>query len=263
MKKRLCAILSTMLLLLVGTQSARAHRPSFTQVERLVLPNGQAGELRLLKGDGILGPDPIRVLVLDADGRLVARSRRSALITASCKSATACKIFDLSDDTVLEPELSTFRSGPIVPGVQDHERDRLWEFEGGDDAWGFRARSASASERIEGNWAILEARWIGFALLTSLGALAGLAGFVGLRRPDAKSGGRTLVRIIEVCIRLLLVGFLFVLSLFLASLGGLTTELWLSALVTGAAAAFALVRIVEFVSSSLRRGLSVERQSQS
>lgn len=125
--------------------------------------------------------------------------------------------------------------------MQDHERDHLWELEGGDGVWGFRTRKASASERIEGNWAMLEARWIEFALQTSLGVLAGFSGFVGLRRPNAKPGGRTLVRIIETCVRLLLVGFLVVLSLWLAD-GTLTAELWLTAMGLGAALAFAVVR---------------------
>ena len=35
---------------------AAAHRPFFTQVEAIQLPNGERGEVRLLHGDGILGP---------------------------------------------------------------------------------------------------------------------------------------------------------------------------------------------------------------
>jgi len=32
---------------------AQAHSPYFTQAEKIVLPNGKMGELRLLHGDGI------------------------------------------------------------------------------------------------------------------------------------------------------------------------------------------------------------------
>jgi hypothetical protein len=85
-----------------------AHSPYFTDVERLRLPDGAMGEARLLNGDGIIGPDPVRVLILDAAGRLLARSRKSVLMGFSCRENGQCLIFDLHNGKVLDLEPSSF-----------------------------------------------------------------------------------------------------------------------------------------------------------
>jgi len=215
----------TTLLLLMEHHPASAHRPLFTQTAHLVLPNGEPGELRLLRGDGILGPDPVRALILDAKGSLVARSHRSHLIAVSC--AVSCKIFDLADNAILELEPSSFRPGPVIPGLEDHDRDKLWALEAGDDTWGFRIRQASAIERVEGNWAMLAAGSFGFALMVVPGVIAGLIGLVTVKR--SASHEMTLMRGLAVCAAIFAIGCLVVVGFLFAILGPFTTELWLAA----------------------------------
>lgn len=236
-QKRLITSLSAVFLVLVGIESAWAHRPYFTQVERVVLPNGQPGELRLLHGDGIFGPDPIRVLVLDADSRLIARSYESTFFHLVCGPTPECKIFDFHNDTIMELDPQTFRVGGIVQSVGDPERERLWQFIIGNDVWGFRSRPASVLEQMEGNWALLVKHWGIFAFTTMLGALAGFACFAGPRRAVSRGIPSA---ILWTFLRILFCGVCAVLSLVLASLA-LTTELWLSALASGVALTAVLV----------------------
>ena len=54
--------------------TGHAHRPYFTQSAKIALPDGKIGEMRLLHGDGIFFTDPVRVIVIDASGRLAGYS---------------------------------------------------------------------------------------------------------------------------------------------------------------------------------------------
>ncbi len=205
-----------------------------------MLPNGQPGELRLLRGDGIFGPDLVRALILDAKGNLLARSHRSHLIAVSC--AAACKVFDLGSDTVLELEPSSFRSGQIVPGLGDEDRDRLWPLEAGDDAWGFRVRPATAIERIEGNWAMVTDGPIQFVLLALPGVIAALIGLMILK--SFRRRGMPVMRALAICAATLGTGCLVVIGFLLAILGSFTTELWLAATLIGVLAVLAISQLV-------------------
>lgn len=80
----LVLLLLTAVLPGVGTGSAFAHRPYFTKVARIVLPDGQPGEMRLLNGDGIFLVDPTRIVLLDQENRLLARSSESVDISLIC-----------------------------------------------------------------------------------------------------------------------------------------------------------------------------------
>jgi hypothetical protein len=124
--KPVATLLAVLYALLLAGGPASAHSPYFTRTERITLPNGQAGELRLLHGDGIFFADPIRVLVLDAEGRLLARSHRTVPVALSCKPDHQCQVFDLAEDNVLELDPSTFRLGSVVPGPKE-DRDLLGE----------------------------------------------------------------------------------------------------------------------------------------
>lgn len=70
--------------MLVASGNAWAHRPYFTQIEPIVLPNGQPGEMRLMYGNSIFSADPARILVLDRDRRLLASSYQSISMNLLC-----------------------------------------------------------------------------------------------------------------------------------------------------------------------------------
>lgn len=140
---------------IVFSGPASAHRPYFTQVERILLPNGEVGEVRLLYGDGIMGPDPVRVILIDREGRLRARSEKALSMALSCRLDGRCTIFHFTHDRILEPDPATFRSGPLVPGLSSEDRNGLWDIEDGYEHWGFVAREPTATERREGYGALL------------------------------------------------------------------------------------------------------------
>ena len=53
-----------------GKFPAFAHRPYYTQVEKIRLPNGDIGEVRLLNGDEIMVADPVRAVIVDPQNKL-------------------------------------------------------------------------------------------------------------------------------------------------------------------------------------------------
>jgi hypothetical protein len=212
--------------LLLTVSPASAHRPHFTQVERILLPDGEAGELRLLHGDGIFFADPIRVLALDAQGRLIARSHRSTSMALSCEPDGRCLALDLANDKLLELDPSSFRVGPFVPGLKGEDRDALWKLEDGDENWGFRVSEANLLARVEGNLALARRNPHDVAVYIALGAMTAVLLLSG-------PGKARLTSIFGVALwlafalRLAVAAFLILLSIWWAYLGGQTTELWL------------------------------------
>lgn len=94
---------------------SQAHTPFFTQREKIILPDGQVGEMRLLHGDGIIGPNPIRVIVLDGGNRLIGYSEETfSPHTIICSADRKCAGYRHSDNMVLEFVASKSYVGPIV-----------------------------------------------------------------------------------------------------------------------------------------------------
>ncbi|WP_204312067.1 hypothetical protein, partial [Escherichia coli] len=71
---RLVQTLLIALSALVLPAAAQAHSPYFTESVEIALPDGRTGQLSVLRGDGILGADPARAVIVDADGRSLART---------------------------------------------------------------------------------------------------------------------------------------------------------------------------------------------
>jgi hypothetical protein len=89
---------------------AWAHSPYFTQTERLALPDGRTGEIRLLHGDGIFLADPVRAMVLDEQGRPLARSSWSGSMTILCNREHRCRVYDFTRLMRHEPDPASFRA---------------------------------------------------------------------------------------------------------------------------------------------------------
>ena len=156
----------------------RAHAPFISQTVKIVLPDGQTGEMRLLHGDGIFSPNPIRVLIVGANGRLLARSHQSQTMVLSCSRDGSCRALDVQRQWVLEIDPKEFREGPVVPRYGDE----LWTIEGGDESWGFRFRPASLAERIEGELALANELTLLLVPLFAAGVLIAISGLVIFRR---------------------------------------------------------------------------------
>jgi len=227
---KLCLVLGVLSVsLLTGIGLALAHRPFTTQVEKVALPDGQLGEVRLLHGDGIVAADPIRVLVVNASGRLLARSYRTPMMALTCSREKHCRAFDVGRARVLDIDPATFREGPIVP----YYGDELWAIESGEESWGFRVRPASLRERLEGQLALAKREMSALVLLFVVGILVGV---MVLRRPPEieLADGMLLLKILAVGLVLLpLAALVFLLSaitevLFLGSAGaGIVTSMLL------------------------------------
>ena len=208
------------------------------------------GELRLLHGDGILFVDPIRVLALDEEGRMIARSPPSPSMALSCLNARY-RVFDPAEGAVLELDPSTFRTGAVVPAIDNPDRDLNWEFYGEDNkSWGWRWRKAEFFELIWGNLALARriSMCIGFTIMAGIVAGPALRGAFE-RKPTVDqpilimSMARLIRRLILLMIGLAAIFASFYLTV---ALSGSTLALWMIVLVGTAAVTLA-------ISAALRR----------
>lgn len=231
--KRLPFLVLTLAFALAACRPSHAHRPYFTQVEPVVLPDGQPGEMRLLRGDGIFLADPARILVLDQEGRLLARSHQSTAMFLLCDhDRRSCSGYDGSSVLTLDP--ASFRSGAVVPGLSRDERSGLWKFEDGAESWGFTVGWASIAQVAEGEAMMAHQRPRTLAFLATLGIAAALL-VAGMGRPLDGHRPPSALRAIGVLLRLAGLAVVLLVALYLAALTGLTLILWLASFGSGAA----------------------------
>lgn len=106
---------------------------------------GDSGlQIALWLGDGIIGPSPVRAVVLDGEGRLVAVSPRSKLMTIQCKAAASCTVWDRSAGRAYRPDAGSFQTRQsIMQGemVVAYPEDY-------DDEFGFATRQMTAAEML-------------------------------------------------------------------------------------------------------------------
>jgi hypothetical protein len=113
-----------------ASSAALAHRP-YLSSERapLVLENGRPAELRLLYGDGILGPDPVRPIVVGGKGEIYALGPHGDAIAFTCTEQD-CRVFIFMLASASLPHVfildrATFKSESVYrfssddPGVSD------------------------------------------------------------------------------------------------------------------------------------------------
>jgi hypothetical protein len=228
-------------LLVFYASPSKAHRPYFTAVQQIELPDGTLGEIRILHGDGIIVSDPMRSIVAGIDGRLLARTPHTQAMVILCSREHRCRAFDLRRNLVFETEPATFRAGPIVP-IRDDEREYLGEIERGDQSWGFRPRPASLFEIVEANFAYAPSRAFNLAL-TAFRGVASLIIFAGLHRPRSTKRLNRLLWTGGVMLRLTFAAIAIVIGFFFAGLFGSTNLLWLASTAAGAVAVLSLVRL--------------------
>lgn len=229
---RLPLLVLTLAFVLAASCPSHAHRPYFTQAGPVVLPDGQPGEMRLLKGDGIFFADPARILVLDREGRLLARSYQSTAMTLLCdRDQRSCSGYD--GFRVLTLDAASFRSGAVVPGLGRDERSELWAFENGAESWGFTVGWATVAQVAEGE-VMMARQWPrALALLATLGAVAALF-IMGMSRSLGKGRPSSALRAISALLCLSVLAPVLFVAFYLALLTGFSMALWLVGLGSGA-----------------------------
>jgi hypothetical protein len=199
------------------------------------------GEARLLHVDGIFSADPIRVIIVDAAGRLLARSHRSRTMALSCSGDHHCRAFDVGDGKVLEIDPDTFRKGPVVP----RSGYELGTIEAGDETWGFRVRPASLLEYAEAELALAKRSFLELLVLLVVGTFVGFAFLMIRGRTNAeKSKGvfSYLFHMVKVISALLIL--LMAALVIMTAASGLSGPLILISIAAGLALRFAVPSFV-------------------
>jgi hypothetical protein len=229
---------------------ALAHSPYFTQTESFALPNGETGEIRLINGDGILGPNPIWTVVINSQGTVIARSEQAVQMVIVCLPEHRCHGFNLIRRLVLEPDPATFKQGPDALDV--------WGVIGDvrrGDGWGFRERPATAIEVIEATIALAGNNILTF-LVPFIAAALVIIVFLNLRQwPPRRSRLTWLIWIGAVVLRLAIAAILLAISLAWALFDALPLYVWLAFAATGAGSMLTLVYLIR------RRDLPSQRQA--
>jgi hypothetical protein len=213
---------------------ADAHRPYFTVIEKISPPGGQPGEMRLLHGDGIFFADPVRVLVLDEEGRAVALSPLTSIQSLVCPEERKCLAVDLEGKRAFELDPATFRISPVR-----QESDGLRDLEAEEASWGFRTRDASHLEILRGNINLAKELNISLSGQVGCGAVAALLlfGWRWQRKPGHRRIVRTAAAVGIGVARLIGFALVVFVSSYLAALVGASNEIWLTSLLVGGALA--------------------------
>lgn len=232
--RRYPVVILALLLAALGALPASAHRPYFVQAEPVVLPDGQPGEMRILRGDGIIFADPYRILVLGRDSRLLALSHESVPLSLICRPGQAsCWGYDHDTGRVLVLDPNSFRiGGAIVPGRD--QRDGLYEIAGDYDSWGFAGRDPSLAERLEAEWALARRMPRTMAILVALGAAVAAIGLLGLHRPGSREARRLWLWAIGILARCAGMAVAIVPAMYINALMGPSLTGWRAGLGIGA-----------------------------
>lgn len=226
------------LLPLIVSQPSAAHSPYFTDSREIALPDGKVGRLRILKGDGVVGADPARAVVLDAEGRSLARTPSTVAILLTCDGAGQCVAVDPGNWTTYEVDPASFRVGEIVRPRQD----AIWELERGTETWGFRSRLATVPEIARAEIAQIQGLGGTALAFVGIGVLFAVALVPRLRWPRDGGAGRRLVVLGWMALRVVILLGAGWVSAMLAFLAGITTPLWLILMGLGAALATPVIR---------------------
>ncbi len=124
---------------------AVAHNPYFSQSEPISARQHQAVTLKLLYGDGIFISDPVRAVVVDRGGTLLAASPSSAALQIFCVNddpQRQCLVYDELSLSVYQPAEAQWRDdGPLA---KDGRPQRYPEDIAAD--FGFDRRTATPGE---------------------------------------------------------------------------------------------------------------------
>ena len=225
--------LLTLILMVAASSPSLAHRPYFTQVEPIILPNGQPGEMRVLRGDGIIIADPSRILVLDSNRRLLARSGIGDVVSILCDGdRRACRGHSGLATLILDP--ASFRLGPVVPGLEQNDRSGLYELMDGNASWGFTVQLASVGDVLRAEAAIFRQHLLPLSLIAVLGAVAATILIAGKGLPNLAAWRAFALWIVGFLLRLAGTAPILFIAAYVFLLTDVTLLLWLASFGSGA-----------------------------
>jgi hypothetical protein len=226
----------------VAPVPAFAHRPYYSQVEHIRLADGEIGQVRLLHGDGIFFTDPVRPLIVNSKGQLVARGPKARSIVISCAEEHRCLIVDLWEERVYDLEPGSFRQGPVQANVRDGDRTDDWDLEDGEESWGMVMREASAHELLTANLVLARQSVFGLVMITIFAGIGAFA-LVPFRLNHQSRHVRLLARIILSLVGSVVFLFLITVTFWFSMLNGLSFEIWLVPTLLGAGSVWVVAGI--------------------
>ena len=175
------AILAFLLLCLWASPDARADaapRPRVSEVAPVTLPDGSAGRIEILHGDGFLGADPARVQIRDAAGAVLAWTRADVAAVFSCPDRAtvgACRAFLFGQapwPRVWAPDPAGFAwdARPVSPPRPGEWTGPFPGFDSRPGPIGFREVGGSVSSWGLGLALLIGTFWRGLLLSLALGA---------------------------------------------------------------------------------------------
>ncbi len=210
------------LAMLVAAQPAHAHSPYFTKTEKIALPDGTTGEIRLLHGDGVMRSDPVRAVIVDAEGRSLARSPQSYAMAIRCSGTSRCTAYDLEHFTVSQPDPKSFRVGEPVSGVNER-----WALERGANPWGFVTRRMWIADMVVGHAVYLRHNLYAAAIPLLLTGVSAMFVFGVLRPAPSRRLYDRIVWYAIIAAAFAIAGFLMLTNLLMLIVTGLPSQLWL------------------------------------
>lgn len=151
--------------------SASAHRPYFRgEAASVALPAGESGVIRLLYGDGILGPDPVRPVVTDLTGGVRAIAPMGYAASYSC-GAQSCRVYVYINTPLLprvfHTDVQSMKSNAVLRTAD--ENDLVAVLSAKEPYYGF-SHVPNLSARILGAFVCLAHWWASFAFLMLIGS---------------------------------------------------------------------------------------------
>ena len=131
------------------SQEAFSHPPYYTQIESLSGLTDQSMEMKLLHGDGIFFADPMRAVIVDGKGNLLAASPMSMAILIVCgkpeEGSERCIAYDELRHLVFTPDMPKLYASELfeVSGKPQKYPDYQME------EYGFKVRNASVFEILK------------------------------------------------------------------------------------------------------------------
>lgn len=108
---RISLIFFSFLLFALSPGRAEAHRPYFKESAEIILANGESMQMRFAYGDGLFGPDPIRPVLVDKDGIIVAVGGLKRSLFLDCfwlVAENGCVAFDPEHRVAYVPDPVSF-----------------------------------------------------------------------------------------------------------------------------------------------------------
>lgn len=228
------AILFT-LAVLSATSSAQAHSPYFTRTETIALPDGTQGQIRLLHGDAVILSDPVRAMILDAQGHPLARSPWSFSMLLDCDREHRCRVFNFDRLQIHQPNPEAFRAEPALDlGSEDYSFRET-------DGHGFTTRRMTLPDLAAGYAAYLTQHWLVSAIAAVTGGLGVLfALLVYVSAPTATWRSKALHYFLFGVLAVLIAPVFVMLMLVTLLFAAMPILLWLPLSAFGATAALLL-----------------------